>query len=285
MSNPRAFLCWSVGLFVLTGPPALAAEAVPLTAVAHIHGIAFDTSNAGTVLLATHHGIFRVGSDGMATRISPDENDYMGFTALPGAPGTFIASGHPEGGGNLGVLATETSGAGWRALSMGADGPVDFHAMSASPADPMRLYGLYGGIQTSLDGGKTWTHVSSTPADVFDLAAYPDNDTHLFAATRNGLFETLDAGVNWTGLGPTGIPVTLVEATLDGTLYAFYAGQGLFGRDASGRWSVLNASFGNDVLLHLAADPRDAKHLLAVTQNSEVRESIDGGANWQPYAR
>ena len=284
MIRTRRPLVWAAGLWAIPGL-VFAADPVPLASVSHIHGIAFDASNPGTFLLATHHGIFRVADGEMATRISPDQNDYMGFTAVPGAPGTFIASGHPEGGGNLGVLVTETAGADWRVLSLGADGPADFHAMTASPAEPMRLYGLYRGIQTSLDGGKTWAYVPSTPDAVFDLAAYFESDAHLFSATRNGLMESIDAGATWAVLGPKDIPVTLVEATADGTLYAFYAGQGLFARSANGQWSILNASFGADVLLHLAVDPRDPKHLLAVTQASEVHESVDGGANWQPLDR
>ncbi len=68
----------------------------------HIHGIAVDPTLDSRLLLATHHGFFVVQTDdGMATRISRDQNDYMGFTPHPENPTVMFASGHPSGGGNL----------------------------------------------------------------------------------------------------------------------------------------------------------------------------------------
>jgi hypothetical protein len=49
----------------------------------------------------------------------------------------------------------------------------------------------------------------------------------------------------------------------------------------------LGKGFGDDYLLHLAADPRDPKRLYAVTHNSRTRiqgviASRDGGERWTP---
>lgn len=125
--------------------------AVPLGELSHIHGVEFEKST-GALLFATHHGVFHFEPGSLAILSSPDRSDYMGFTAL--ADGTVIASGHPEAGGNLGVLKSSDSGAQWTKISDGADGPVDFHAIAAAAGDANILYGLYqGGVQASSDGG------------------------------------------------------------------------------------------------------------------------------------
>src|SRR3546814_2377830 len=66
------------------------------------HGIAVDPCNPDRLYLATHHGFFAVGPDGVAQQVSETEDDFMGFTPHPSDPNVLYASGHPAGGGNLG---------------------------------------------------------------------------------------------------------------------------------------------------------------------------------------
>jgi photosystem II stability/assembly factor-like uncharacterized protein len=136
--------------------PSATGQSMPLAEVSHIHGIGFDAAEPGSLLLATHYGLFRASPDGTATAVSSDRNDYMGFTPDPANPDRLLASGHPAAGGNLGVIVSEDGGATWTQLAAGVDGPVDFHAMTISRADPETIYGLYGDIQVSRDGGATW---------------------------------------------------------------------------------------------------------------------------------
>ena len=91
----------------------------------------------------------------MATRISDNQNDYMGFTPHPSDSNVFYASGHPASGGNTGFAVSEDGGRTWRQLSKGVRGPVDFHRMDVSRADPGVIYGVYRGLQVSRDGGHT----------------------------------------------------------------------------------------------------------------------------------
>src|SRR3546814_17773406 len=46
-----------------------------LTGETHFHGIAVDPRNPDRLYLATHHGFFAVGPDGVAERISETEDD------------------------------------------------------------------------------------------------------------------------------------------------------------------------------------------------------------------
>jgi hypothetical protein len=265
-------------------PAALAAEPVPISQISHIHGIAFDTTEPGYVFLATHHGLFRAGEEGLATQVSADTNDYMGFSPDPANAGRLLASGHPAGGGNMGVIVSEDGGATWTRLSTGVGGPVDFHAMTVSRADPKTIYGFYGGIQVSRDGGATWAVAGPGPERVIDLAASPTEADALYAGTVGGLMQSSDAGKTWVLVGPANVATSMVEATGDGSLYAFFAGAGLFKLSpADGTWSELANDFGESYILHLAADPSDPAHLVAVTEASAIIESTDGGSKWAPF--
>ena len=114
----------------------------------HFHGISVDSRDGSRVYLATHHGLFVVSPGGHATRVSRDSNDYMGFTPHPEDAELLYASGHPAGGGNTGFIASSDGGMTWRQLSKGARGPVDFHHMDVSKADPRVLYGTFRGARS-----------------------------------------------------------------------------------------------------------------------------------------
>lgn len=261
------------------------AETLPVADLSrhtHIHGLAVDRHDPSRLLIATHHGLFRAGPDGIAQRISPVQ-DFMGFNPHPADPDTLYASGHPVEGGNLGFVASTDGGKTWTQISPGVNGPVDFHQMTVSPADPETIYGVYGGLQASRDGGVTWALVGPVPDRLIDLAASAGDPDRLYAATEAGLFLSADAGETWTPLleGP---PVSLVEVTPDGTLYAFVLGRGLV-RSAEDRlaFETLSGDFGDGFLLHLAIDPANADRLYAATQHSEVLMSRDGGQTWSSY--
>ena len=253
---------------------------VPLSDLSHVHGIAFGA--AGDLILATHHGIFNVEPDGNAQLMS-EPNDFMGFTRA--GSDRLMASGHPAGGGNMGVLASTDGGAKWTRLSDGVDGPVDFHAMSVNPADPTVVYGLFGDIQISRDAGKTWAISAAAPSDTIDLAAGADDPGTLYAGTMDGLMVSTDFGVSWTRSGPQGVPVTAVESTSSGEIYAFFAGGGLFRKSDDGTWAGLSDDFGQRVILHLAVDEAMPDRIAAVTDESAVLISDDAGKSWRPFAQ
>jgi photosystem II stability/assembly factor-like uncharacterized protein len=278
--------CVSAALSILfaSGSPGLTAAehmaSVSVSDLSHIHGIAFGASD--DLILATHHGVFTVAPTGEAQLIS-EPHDFMGFTRA--GPDRLMASGHPAGGGNMGVLASTDGGAKWSPLAEGVDGPVDFHAMSVSAADPEVVYGLFGGIQVSRDGGKTWMVSGPAPADTIDLAAGPDGVGTLYAGTMNGLLVSTDFGVTWTPTGLQGVPVTAVEATGTGGIYAFAAGSGLFRGDGDGNLTALSENFSQRVILHLAIDGTEPDRIAAVTDDSAVLISGDAGKSWRPFAQ
>jgi len=292
LTRTRAGRFAAVGIVAAAATGALyagharAAAETAITAVAkqtHFHGIAVDAVDSARIYLATHHGLYVMGTDGKAERIS-EVRDYMGFTPHPTEPATLYASGHPAGGGNLGFIASQDGGRTWSKLSDGIDGPVDFHQMDASKADPRVIYGVYGSLQRSNDGGRTWERVGPPPRDIIAIAASSLDPNTVYAATQSGLLRSADGGRNWKpeSDGAT----TMVHVTQDGTIYAYIIGTGLVrASEKNLAWKIVGEDFAEDVLLHFAADPRDPQRLYAVSYNSRTRAqsvigSRDGGEGW-----
>ena len=119
----------------------------------HFHGLAVDPGDSSRLLLATHHGLFAVTQEGSVRRVSSGTEDFMGFSPHPSDGVTLYSSGHPPAGGNLGFRVSTDGGRTWTRLSPGAAGIADFNSMTVSPADPRTIYGSYGGLQVSRDGG------------------------------------------------------------------------------------------------------------------------------------
>jgi photosystem II stability/assembly factor-like uncharacterized protein len=250
----------------------------------HIHGLAVDAADPSRLLVATHHGFFVAAPDGTIEQVSEHAHDFMGFTPHPSDPSALYASGHPQGGGNLGFLASEDGGRTWQQLSEGANGPVDFHQMDVSKADPDVIYGVYRGLQVSRDGGHNWEIVGPAPEGLIDLAASARDSDTIYAATETGLQISMDGGQSWLPTRLVGAPVALIEVDTDARMFAFVLGSGLM-RSTEGwpTWETLSEDFGDRILLHLATDPSNPDRLYAATHHSEVLESDDGGQTWSLF--
>jgi photosystem II stability/assembly factor-like uncharacterized protein len=252
-----------------------------LSKMTHFHGIAVDAKDPNRLYLATHHGFFTVSMSGMAMRLSNNRNDYMGFTPHPSEPDIFYASGHPAGGGNTGFIMSADGGRTWKLLSKGVRGPVDFHQMDVSKSDPKTVYGNYGGLQMSKDGGRTWQMKAKVPPGLIDLTVSATNVNTLYAATKEGLLVSTDVGQSWQPAHLNRSLATMVQSTNDGSVYAFVHRLGLIRSSSDSlRWEILNNTFGESYLLHLAIDPTNSQNLFAITNKGGIISSRDRGKNW-----
>ena len=248
----------------------------------HFHGVAAGgAASPGGVYLATHHGLYAVAADGAAERLSAVQ-DFMGFSPHPTQPMWFFASGHPALGGALGVVKSLDGGRTWAKLADGIGGPVDFHQMDVSAADPNVMYGAYLGLlQVSRDGGRSWAIAGRLPSDVIDVAASAVSADVVYAGAEAGLFRSADGGATWQTVGEFSDPVTMVQASPSGGLFVFVAGGGLLRTSETDlRWVELANTFGDEVVLHLAIEEA---RLFAVTINRDgqfLNVSTDGGRTW-----
>lgn len=272
---------------VVAATPSASQDAVPIAAFVgqtHVHGLAFDPGDPAYLFIATHHGLYRSGPDGMAVPLSIVQ-DFMGFTTHPADPTILFASGHPAGGGNLGFLVSTDGGRTWVQRSLGVGGPVDFHQMAISPVDPNVIYGAYGQVQVSMDAGMTWRITGPLPPQMVDLAASAVSAQTLFAATQSGLYVSTNAGANWRLVIPS-VPVSLVEVAPDGSMYAFVLGQGLLrAADEQSDFVAIGSSWVEPYLFHLTVDPADPSHFVAATASGRIVQSRDRGLTWAAYGQ
>lgn len=173
----------------------------------HIHGLGYDSQNQ-RLFVATHYGLF-VWKDGRLFQFGQNRHDFMGFSLHPTNPNIFYTSGHPEKGGNMGVMKSEDGGVTFMGIFRGLGGEtVDFHSMAISPANPGILYGWFvEKLYRSKDGGKSWelASVRGLPPTGLCwggpcLSADGHSEARVYAGTPEGLFVSQDFGENWTKL-------------------------------------------------------------------------------------
>lgn len=282
--RPHLFAVLSAVLALGTALPASAEgiSVAELAAKTHIHGLSFDRADPSSVLVATHHGLMKADSGGKVTPVSESRDDFMGFAPHPTDATVMFASGHPATGGNLGFIKSTDSGKSWVQVAPGVDGPVDFHQMAVSPSNPDVLYGSYGSIQTSRDGGKSWAIAGDGPAKLIDLAVSPANPDTLYAATEGGLLVSRDAAKTWQPL-MADAPVTTIEIGSDDTILAFVPGRGLLkGHESSPSFEkIADGPDPAGYILHLTGDPQSPQRLVAVTGTRAIVVSGDSGATWK----
>ena len=250
----------------------------------HIHGLAVAVDDPDRLYIATHFGLYVADPEGLARRVSGERHDFMGFSAHPDEPQTLFASGHPHGGGNLGFVVSEDGGASWTRRSDGVRGPVDFHQMDVSAADPSVIYGAYQGLQRSSDGGHSWELQAPAPGGLIELAASSRRSERLFTATQSGLLVSNDAGESWQPAHPGRAPSSTVRTVRAGHVYAYIVGVGLVrAPESSLNWQVIGDPWGDDYMLHLAVDPSDPGRMFTVNSEGRVLSSNDGGASWAHF--
>jgi photosystem II stability/assembly factor-like uncharacterized protein len=265
--------------------PVAAQETLPLPdlmAATHVHGIGPGAGGWDSLTLATHNGLWAVDlASDTATRLGRSQDDFMGYSAVPGSPGTALASGHPVTGGNLGIIRTEDAGQTWAHVSDGLDGPVDFHNMEVSRADPAVIYGIGhdGQVQRSADSGQVWEASGKAPEKLIDIATAPDDSAVLYAATETGLFLSPDQGVTWTAVIKD-VPVSTVDTGVDGAVRAVDLEQGLVTIGAGREITPVSAALPDGYLLFLTTTSVDPLRLAALSAKGRLVVSDDEGVTW-----
>jgi len=259
----------------------------------HIHGIGYDSQNQ-RLFVATHYGLF-IWKDGKLFQLGETRDDFMGFSLHPSNPNVIYTSGHPRGGGNMGVMKSEDGGTSFKRIFQGLSGEsVDFHSMTISPVDPRTLYGWFQGrLYRTKDSGKTWQSASrrGLPLEGFCfgapcLTADSKSESILYAGTPNGLMVSRDFGESWSMLNAELGAIAGVGVQPNNTkrLFAFTERLRLASSQNGGKsWQANNngIKLGNqEFIFAFAFDRKNPKHVFAATPEKIFR-SADGGERWE----
>jgi len=189
----------------------------------HVHGLGIDPEDRTILYIATHGDFYQ--SVGGAPPIKVDEQraDYMAFNAPPKPGYPLYASGHPETGGNTGLIQSTDGGKTWQHVSNVIEPSVDFHAMAVSKMDPRIIVGFDSaarGLFKTTDGGKTWETLQQ-PEYINALAISPFDSNVIMAGTDRGIFKSDDGGQSWSQMGSyTKLNVSALAFDDDAILFA-----------------------------------------------------------------
>lgn len=279
-----------IGIWLLTRsnsenqPPGSSDNLTAVSNISHGHGLAVDVNDPSKVYIATHYGLLMLKDDKDLYQVGKSKDDYMGFSAHPTDGKIFFASGHPSSGGNSGFLKSEDGGQSWKKVSSGISGPVDFHAMTVSNANPNLVFGWYkGSLQRSIDEGRTWEALPiSFP--VTALATDPKDENIVYAATPgNGIIVSVDKAANWKQLSEQLkglVSAVSVHPSKPEILLASTEQLGLAkSSDAGKTWQSVNTQLDGKVLF-IAYSRQNPSIVYVFTHNNSVYKSSDEGNNW-----
>lgn len=260
----------------------------------HLHGAALD-AQLGRILLATHHGLFALEA-GQLYQMGKRRDDFMGFTASAQDSNVIYVSGHPPSGGNLGVLKTTDGGQTFTQVFSGLEGgPVDFHAMAASPLDANLVYGFFRGqLYRTEAGAEDWvvTAANHMPTQGFCwgapcLTTSATERARIYAGTPFGLWVSDDMGAQWSPASTESIPVAGVGSSPHraGLLFAHTGTQGVAVSSNGGHsWEPRNTGIElgeNEIVFGFMFHPDQAERIFLATTGNQIYTSNNLGKIWE----
>jgi photosystem II stability/assembly factor-like uncharacterized protein len=243
------------------------------------------------VILSAFLVIFGLGPENVCAQsswqpIGPEGGDVIDIVVDPvGGETVFAAVGDS-------VYRSQNQGVLWEQLKAGfPDAEVTDLALQTG-VTPNVLYAstLGSGIFRRTLPGISWqaSNTGLGDLDVEAVVVNPYATNSLIAATRGGIFKSLDGGLTWTDISGTALAGDLVTAVAvdptSGTIYAAVAGEGIFtaGNDG-GTWVATNTGLTDADLLvvtFLAVNPTTSAVLMA-TENAGIFRFQ--GATWEDY--
>jgi photosystem II stability/assembly factor-like uncharacterized protein len=183
----------------------------------YLQDVGLDPRNAA-VIYALGGENFYSSVDGGASfktyRYPKDVDAYEGLLAVhPTNPGVLFAAGEAkvgQGGERLAVLRSRNGGRTWTATKIGPAGDwASPGGIALSPQDPntgyfcgyIYLNGYEGRVFKTVNGGATWTDVTSAPIRdapyIHAVVVDPKDKNRVYLATSDGVARSADGGASW----------------------------------------------------------------------------------------
>ncbi|MEK4701913.1 F510_1955 family glycosylhydrolase [Solibacillus sp. FSL R7-0668] len=270
-------------------------EEVKNSQIDHVHGLGY-TNGGEEFVVATHYGLYQYGNDGWQEANS-EKHDYMGFSAVREG---FYASGHPEKGSKLknplGLIKSTDRGATLEQLAF--YGEIDFHYLTAG-YDSNAVYvfnetpteKLKGGLNYSLDEGKTWTQATMNGLSttyISNFAAHPSKEELLLVGSKEGIYISTDYGQNFSILNSNQM-VTYVTLNEAAGYYTNFDNNKVhlksFSLEKGSEKNIeLPEEIMTDPIIFIALNPNNEKEIVIITNNLNIYQSKDQGLTWDNLA-
>ncbi|MEP7027143.1 MAG: hypothetical protein ABI960_00980 [Candidatus Eisenbacteria bacterium] len=166
-------------------------------------------------------------------------------------------------------------------------------ALARDPLNGSRMWAAsFGaGVYRSLDGGATWAayRTGLTNTYVRCLAVNPIHPDSVYCGTNDGVFGSVNGGVNWTPVLSTAVSVRslTIQSNLPRVIYAGTNGEGIYKSVNGGAtWSTTNLGLANVSVRDIALLPTqpDLGLFAATGTGGGVERSSNGGLTWAPVS-
>ncbi|MBM7607287.1 photosystem II stability/assembly factor-like uncharacterized protein [Lysinibacillus composti] len=270
-------------------------EEVKNEQVDHIHGVGY-INGGNDLVIATHTGLYSHTDDGWKEANS-QKHDYMGFSAVRDG---FFSSGHPEEGSDLknplGLIKSTGKGASFEQLAF--YGEIDFHYLAAG-YDSNAIYvfnempteNLNGGLQYSIDQGKTWTQATMNgfkSTNISNFAPHPSREELLVVGSKDGLYISEDYGQNLEVLNNAEM-ITYVTLNETGGYYTNFDSANVYLNSFSfeskeEKEIQLPSEMMQDPIIYIVTNPNNQNEIAIVTNNLNIYLTTDEGLSWDKIA-
>jgi len=228
-------------------------------------------------------------SIGAAQRIDTSSVDILSLAVNPYDANTAYA-----GARGAGILKTEDGGQNWQYLPFQSE---KVYGLDIDPLDSKIIYasGVWqkrGKIFKSLDGGKTWGEIYTSPSAgplIIALQVDRRNSNIVYVATSdNQVMETTDGGGSWKNIFVAPGPVTkiAIDKVNSSLIYLATPGRGIFkSADGGKKFEDISKDFsrlllGSQEINVLETDPQNINWVYAAGGVGILR-SRDAGKTWE----
>ncbi len=281
-----------------------------------IQALAADWSTGALYAGAASGGVWKSTNDGLSWSSLFDSAGTLAVGAIevdPNDPNVlWVGTGDNifdcEGYFGIGLLRSGDGGATWELRNGSGAATLEdlssFAGITVDPRDSQRIVAggrnrgcssgtsQPGGIYSSDDGGATWVkRLANT--EIHEIARNPDLPDILWAATRKGVFRSLDNGTTWVAQNATGLPhgnlgrTEIAIAPSDpSTVYALFDVPGdQFWRttNGGGSWSLMSSGACDGQCWYNMVIRVDALNPNIVYRGTiRIFRSLNGGSTWTP---
>lgn len=250
-----------------------------------VSSLAVDPRDPSVVYAATGSifsvvGVVYKSTDGGMTWHSLVGVGFQAVALDPDHPDTVLA------GGSLMRRSTDGGRTWQEVLPRNLNLDQGVRVLTTAPGG-LAFAGTYARLLRSLDSGASWSEVLKGLTDVRSIQVDPDDPSRVYAATRDALYGSTDAGAHWTkGVRP-GIGVIhrlALAPSAPETLFASVEGtpntQIFRSDDGAATWRLVGElPVGRPAEQALLVDPRSPSTVYAAGTGG-IFLSVDGGATW-----
>jgi hypothetical protein len=298
-SAGNAFLAGDAGPGqVPVTPGAYAAPTNPGDVVAFVAKINPALSGSASLIYCASLSLPQGGGAALATGIAVDAT---GNAFIVGHAGPGLSLVNPVQNSSNGVFQSLDAGSTWTGLTKGIVTNNIWALAIDTSTSPRTIYAgtADGNIYATTDGGLNWIQrvqlpdssfgnpcTGSNSSCVFILIIDPSVPSTVYAGTSNGVYKSVDRGVNWSAFND-GFSELALQFVRDlkfdsGALYAATSG-GLY-KLANGATTWTQTSLTSNVTA-VAIDPATNPRTFYVMSDFTFlsQKSVDGGISWAPY--